>query len=330
VVRFAHIVAIFMAGALGAAAQPVPVIIDTDAGSDDLMAIAFLLVHPSLRIEAITIANGLAHVDAGTRNLIRLLELAGRKDVPVFAGRGVPLRGNAEFPAEWRKISDELPGVTLPPASRQPEPRRAVDYLVERLRDTNHPVRILALGPLTNIAEAFQRAPSSTGPIQEMVIMGGAVRAPGNLADGGVFHTTNKTAEWNMFVDPLAARLVFRSGVNIRLIPLDATNTVPIGAAFLREFQSQAHAPLARFVAQVLEADREMINLGIFYAWDPLAAVALLDRGVVNTVPLHIDVKQDPPEEGRTIETPGRTNARTALAADATAFRRIFLEAFGK
>ena len=131
-----------------------PVIIDTDAGSDDIMAISLLLAHPSIRIDAITVVNGLAHVDAGARNVGRLLDLAGRKSVPVFAGRSTPLRGNNEFPAEWRKISDDLPGVSLLPATRRPESKRAADYLVEHLRAAREPVQILALGPLTNLAEA--------------------------------------------------------------------------------------------------------------------------------------------------------------------------------
>src|SRR6266480_5419652 len=87
------------------AAQTNSIIIDTDAGSDDLMAIAFLLTHPSVHVESITIANGLAHVDAGARNLVRLLELSGHRNVPVFPGRSTPLRGTAKFPAEWRKTS---------------------------------------------------------------------------------------------------------------------------------------------------------------------------------------------------------------------------------
>jgi inosine-uridine nucleoside N-ribohydrolase len=314
--------------AFSAFGQPRPIIIDTDAGSDDLMAIAFLLAHPSARVEAVTIANGLAHVDAGARNLVRLLELAGRKDVPVFAGRNSPLRGHAEFPAEWRRTSDELPGVVLPPASRQPEPRRAADYLLERLRDQTHPVRILALGPLTNLAEALRRDRSIAGGIQELVIMGGAVRVPGNLADGGVFQTANKAAEWNIFVDPLAAQIVFRSGVPIKLIPLDATNKVPIDLAFLRDFQAAARSPLGRFVAQVLETDRKFIEDGYFYAWDPLAAVALLHPVVVKSSRLHLDIRQDAPEDGRTVQTPGRPNAAVALDADAPAFRKIFLQAF--
>lgn len=307
-----------------AQAQQPPLIIDTDAGSDDLMAISFLLAHPSVHIEAITVADGLAHVDAGARNLARLLELSGRTNIPVFAGRRTPLRGSAEFPAEWRKISDELPGVTLPAASRPPEPRKAADYLAGRKR----PLRILALGPLTNLAEALKREPSIAGNIQEIVIMGGAVRVPGNLADGDLFKTPNKTAEWNIFVDPLAARIVFRSGIPIRLIPLDATNKVPIDMVFLRDFSASARSPLGRFVVQVLESDKKSIEDGYFYAWDPLAAVALLHPTVVRTNRMHIDVLQDSPQDGRTVQAPGPPNAAVALDADPAAFRRIFLQAF--
>src|SRR5258706_6633085 len=313
-----------------AQAQTNSVIIDTDAGSDDLMAIAFLLAHPSVSIEAITIANGLAHVDAGARNMVRLLELSGHKEVPVFAGRSTPLRGNAEFPAEWRKTSSELPGVNLPTASRQPEPKRAAEYFLTRLKNHRHQVRILALGPLTHLAEALKRDPSIAGAIREIVITGGAIEVPGNLGDGDVFKTNNKTAEWNIFVDPLAARIVFHSRIPIRLIPLDATNKVPIDLAFLREFQAEAKSPLAKFVAQVLETDRKFIEDGYFYAWDPLAAVALLHPGVVKTSRMHIDVRQDLPEDGRTVQTPGRANADVALDADAIAFRKIFREAFEK
>jgi inosine-uridine nucleoside N-ribohydrolase len=313
-----------------ARAQSAPIMVDTDAGSDDFMAVALLLSHPTVRIDAITVVNGLAHVDAGARNMGRLLDLAGRKHVPVFAGRMAPLRGNAEFPAEWRKISDELTGVALPSAARSPETKRAADYLVERLRNTREPVQILALGPLTNIAEALERDRSIAGNIREIVIMGGAVRAPGNLRDGGVFHTQNSTAEWNMFIDPLAAGIVFRSGVPIRLIGLDATNKVHIGPEFLRQFEAKALTPLGRVVAEVLHADRETIDAGIFYAWDPLAAAALLRPSIVKTVPMHIEIKQDAPEDGRTMASPGKPNAEVAVDADADTFRALFLESFAQ
>jgi pyrimidine-specific ribonucleoside hydrolase len=316
-------------------AQTTPILIDTDAGSDDFMAVALLLSHPSVTIDAITVVNGLAHVDAGARNMGRLLKVAqggvaGRKHIPVFAGRRTPLRGAAEFPAEWRKISDDLPGVALPPASRPPETKRAADYLVERLSNGGTPVQILALGPLTNIAEALERDHSVAAHIREIVIMGGAVRAPGNLQDGGVFHTNNATAEWNMFVDPLAAGIVFRSGVPIRLIALDATNKVHIGPEFLREFKAKARSPLGRAVAQVLEADRQTIDAGIFYAWDPLAAAALMKPSIVKTAAMHIDIREAAPEEGRTVAAPGKPNASVAVDADGAAFRALFLESFSK
>jgi pyrimidine-specific ribonucleoside hydrolase len=311
-------------------AQSAPILIDTDAGSDDFMAVALLLAHPNVAIDAITVVNGVAHVDAGARNMGRLLDLAGRKRVPVFAGRNTPLSGAAEFPAEWRKISDDLPGVALPPASRPPETRRAADYLVERLRNARAPVQILALGPLTNIAEAMERDRSVAAHIREIVLMGGAVRVPGNLQDGGAFHTDNITAEWNIFIDPQAARIVFRSGVPIRLIALDATNKVKIGAEFLREFEAKARSPLGRVVAQVLEADRQTIDDGIFYAWDPLAAAALLRPGIVKMAAMHIEILLNPPQAGRTEETAGKPNVNVAVDANAPAFRAMFLGSFSQ
>ena len=307
-----------------------PILIDTDAGTDDLMAIAFLASQPDVRIEAVTVVNGLAHPEAGARNIARLLDLAGRKDIPVFAGRSTPLKGKAEFPAEWRKISDDLPGVSLPAAARKPGSKPAADYLVERLRDQTRPVRILALGPMTNLAEALKREPSIASAIEELVIMGGALHVPGNLGDGGVFKTNNTTAEWNIFVDPLAARIVFRSAIPIRLIPLDATNKVPVDSAFLAKFKAGARTPLAQVVTQVLESDRAFIEGGFFYAWDPLAAVALLHPDIVKTTKLHIDILQDPPAEGRTVQAPGRPNVRVALEADGATWRRWFLEALNR
>ncbi len=323
----AGMISLALAAACAAAPRPSAVIIDTDAGSDDLMAIAFLLARGDVRIEAITISNGLAHVRPGARNVLRLLELAGRRDIPVYIGRETPLKPTAEFPKPWRELSDTLPGVTLPEAVRLPERESASTYLAKRL-STGPRVRILALGPLTNLAEALERSPRSLGGIGELVIMGGALRVPGNLGDGGYFQTDNTTAEWNLFVDPLAAQRIFAFGARIRLVPLDATNKVPIDLAFLREFQQRARAPLGKFVAQVLESDRQFIEKNIYFAWDPLAAVALVAPAVLSTRAAAIEVLQAPPEEGRTVEVAGRRpNARVAWNADAAAFKRAFLAA---
>jgi pyrimidine-specific ribonucleoside hydrolase len=313
-----------------APALPHTVIIDTDAGSDDLMAIAFLLARPDIRVEAITVVNGEAHVHAGGTNVLRLLELAGRHDVPVFLGRDAPLTGNAEFPAEWRRVSDDLPGVTLPEPTRAIETQSALEYLSKRLADATHPVQILATGPLTNLAEAFARSPRAARTIRQLVIMGGAVHVPGNLGDGGMMQTNNSTAEWNIFVDPGAAKTVFASGAPIRLVALDATQRVPIDMALLEQFKSGAHAPLAEFVSQVLETNREMIRQGFYFAWDPLAAVALANPTVVTFRPMAIEISENPDELGRTIEVKkARANVQVGIDANGLRFREIFMTALG-
>lgn len=302
-----------------------PLIIDTDAGSDDLMAIAFLLSRKDVRIEGITVANGLAHVNAGAANVLRLLELAGRGNVPVYTGRNTPMKGHAEFPAEWRRSADELPGVQLPKSSRKPAQVPAAEFLANRLK--GGPARILALGPLTNLAEVLKNSPKIGGSIQQLVIMGGAVHARGNLDDGGFFKTDNKTAEWNLFVDPEAARIVFSSGVPIELIPLDATNKVPIDFGFFKQMQSSVSTPLGRFVVQVLETERDAIQRSFYFAWDPLAAVALVDPRAVSFTPLHLEIRQSSMEMGRTVAGPGQPNAQVALDANASVFRQSFLAA---
>jgi len=327
--RFAAVLAGFLLASLLHAQQSLPVIIDTDCGSDDLLAIAFLLGRKDVRIEAIAVDNGLAHVQAGASNILRLLELGGHGDIPVFIGRETPMRCERAFPNSWRQTADTLlRDLTIPAARHAAQTRSASDFLAARLADRSRPVRILALGPLTNFGEALQKSPDVLKGV-EMVIMGGAVRVPGNLGDGGEFKTENRTAEWNLFVDPYAASMVFASGARIRLVPLDATNRVPINAEFLRELQSKARSPLGRLVTGILDRERDLVDQGAMYAWDPLAAVALVAPSVAVMTPLAIEVKQNAPEDGRTAEVKGgRPNATVALEAVPAVFRKTFLAAF--
>jgi purine nucleosidase len=308
------------------AADLAPVVIDTDCGGDDLMAIAFLLARRDVSIEAVTIANGVAHVRPGAENVLRLLELGGHGDVPVYLGRETPLHGHAAFPEPWRKGGDTALGSHA--AQHTPQKQSAADYLAARLRERSRPVRILALGPLTNFGEALEHAPDGLRDL-EVTIMGGALYAPGNLGDGGYFQTENKTAEWNFYVDPVAAKAVFTSGARIRLVPLDATNQVHIDPALLKAFRSKVRTPLGEYVTAILKQHQNEIREGIYYAWDPLAAVAMIDPEVVRESPLAVDVRQTPPEEGRSAEVPGYPpNASVALSADGVAFGETFLRAF--
>ena len=305
-----------------------PVIIDTDCGVDDLMAIAYLLAQPDVKIEAITIANGLAHVNPGAANVIRLLELAGKGNVPVYVGRPTPLQGAAEFPKAWRDTSDALPDLKLPAAKGNPQTPTAAEFWKKRLKDTKRPVVVLALGPLTNLAEGLEGAKNATKVIQNLVIMGGAVRVQGNLGDGGVFKTDNITAEWNFYIDPLAAERVINAGLPIRLVPLDATCRVPIGPEFLKELEQLKKNKLGDAVLQMLFSEKDLVMQGIYQAWDPLAAVALIYPKVLISENLTIRIKRDKPEEGRSQASPGLThNAKVAIGARADLFKTLFFEA---
>jgi pyrimidine-specific ribonucleoside hydrolase len=307
------------------------VIVDTDAGTDDLMAIAYLLSSGEVDLKAVTVVNGLAHVEQGAKTILGLLELAGRRDVPVFIGEAQPLSGNAAFPDAWRTLSDDLPGLQLPRSERSPEKQSAVNYLANEIRVAagGRKLRILATGPLTNLARAFEASGAGPRDIETIVIMGGAISVPGNLGDGGVFKTDNKSAEWNIYVDPLAANRVFAAGIPIELVPLDATNTVPIDPAFVQNFSSKASKPLGRFISQLLANEKELIEQRAFYTWDPLAAVVLTHPEVARFREYGIEIQLQPPFEGQTRRVPGgKPNARVAVSANAAAFMRIFTTAF--
>jgi len=302
------------------------IIIDTDAGSDDLMAIAFLLARPDINIEAITVVNGIAHVPAGAKNVLRLLELAGR-DIPVYEGRQTPLEGTNAFPEHWRITADALPSVELPPTQKISHPASALMFLRDRLSNSRKPVALLALGPLTNIAEVLSAAPRSVAAIDDLVVMGGAVRVEGNLPSGGPLYSDNRTAEWNIYVDPAAAQKVLDTVTKCRLVPLDASNTVPVDLAFLDSFKKSARSKLGLFTTQVLASNRFLIEQHIFFAWDPVAAVALVNPAVTKISSVSLTIIRKGQEEGRTAESQIARPVRAALSADPALFRKLFFDA---
>lgn len=304
-------------------------IVDTDAGPDDVMALAYLLSRDDVEVEAISIAYGLAHTQEGAVNVAKVVALAsGKPNIPIFLGHQEPLQGNASFPEFWRNHADELPGVDLPTQFKKPETKPAIDFLRERLEDASRPVCILALGALTNLGYL---ANDSIPALREIVIMGGAFEVPGNIH---VSPPISRTAEWNIFVDPAAAQRVFQLGVPMLIIPLDATNKVPIGFDFIDMFRTalsrnKTITPLGRMVEQLFESVRDFVKEGSYYAWDLLAAVAMLERHVVQTSDFAISVGQiGSPDVGTT--RCAATGPLVSVAQDASReeFERLFINAF--
>lgn len=308
---------------VGSLAAQTPWIVDTDAGTDDYMAIAYLLAKPNVRIEAIASVNGLSGAHQGAEIAARIVQLSGQKGIPVFVGAARALRSEAAFPAEWRKMSEELPGVALPPLRARVEAASA--FYLSRLQ---RPARILALGPLTNLALVLQKEPSLARNIQELVIMGGAVDVPGNLGDGGFLKTKNRWAEWNIYMDPEAAEAVFRLVPALKLVPLDATNRVPFRVEHVRAFEKMM-SPLGKFVAGILRLDEPMIRDGYYFAWDPLAAVVAAEPGFAKLSPASLGVRLTGDEAGRTVRVKdGKPSYRIAVPPPAEAFHREFSRAF--
>ena len=308
-----------------------PIIIDTDAGTDDILALSYLLSLPDLQIEAITIVHGLAHVRDGSRNIRRLLHLAGRADIPVLEGAESPIEGSRPFPAEWRFVANNLPGVTLPDIVGPPSTQGAVDFLKRRMQDKERPVRILGLGPLTNLALALREVPDASATVEELVIMGGALQVPGNLSAGNPEKAANEVAEWNIYVDPHAAVEVFKSDIQMLLVPLDATMHVPITRSFAENFGRRSLTPLGCVVAQVLEAALPYIDAHAYFAWDPLAAVALVDRSVLQAKKAAIQVTTSGQNIGQTklIRWDADSPLAVGMDANAAAFTAEFEQTLG-
>ena len=216
--NFAARHALDAAALLGHAGRMTPrnIIIDTDPGQDDAVAILLALASPQeLNVLGITCVAGNVPLDLTARNARIVCELAGRPDMPVYAGCDRPL-GRDLVTAEHVHGKTGLDGPDLPEPTIELQAEHAVDFLIRTLRDAPEAsITLCPLGPLTNIATAMQRAPDIIPRIAEIVLMGGAYFEVGNITPA---------AEFNIYVDPQAADIVFKSGVPIVVMPLDVTH----------------------------------------------------------------------------------------------------------
>jgi pyrimidine-specific ribonucleoside hydrolase len=300
-------------------------VIDTDMGIDDILAILYMLQRPDVEVKAITVAgDGLAHCDAGTRHALGLVAIAGASNIPVACGRSKPLQGDHAFPNDWRNAGDNLAGISWPDSGAG-SGQSAVELIQSTIKSSPQKVALLTLGPLTNVAEALQADSTLIDKVQMITIMGGAVDVPGNVRDIPL-STPNRTAEFNIFVDPHAANIVFGSGAPITLVPLDASNQVPYAEYFYRALESQHVTPAAAAAFDLAKANSAIFQPGANYWWDPLAAVISTDDSVAKLETKRLGVVETEGEEsGRTKVTDDGTNIRVAVSVDAPRFEEVFL-----
>lgn len=212
-----------------------PIIIDTDPGQDDAVAILLALASPELKILGITTVAGNVPLELTTTNALKVCELAKRTDIEVYAGCDRPI-AHELVTAEHVHGKTGLDGPQLPEPKMVVEDQHAVDFIIETVRETEG-VTLCLLGPLTNIARALTRAPDIAQRIERIVLMGGAYFEVGNITPA---------AEFNIYVDPEAADIVFNSGVALTVLPLDVTHK-----ALVTKARNDAFRELGRVGAQV-------------------------------------------------------------------------------
>ncbi|WP_294926307.1 nucleoside hydrolase [uncultured Paracoccus sp.] len=191
------------------------IIIDTDPGQDDAVAILLALASPELELLGLTVVAGNVPLSLTQQNARKICELAGRPDIPIFSGCDKPLQREL-VTAEHVHGRTGLDGIALPDPSMPLQSAHAVDFIIDSLRrEAPGSVTLVPIGPLTNIAQAFRRAPDIVARVGRIVLMGGACFEGGNITPA---------AEFNIHVDPDAARIVFASGAPLTVIPLDVTH----------------------------------------------------------------------------------------------------------
>ncbi|HSE82870.1 MAG TPA: nucleoside hydrolase [Gaiellaceae bacterium] len=300
-----------------------PILLDCDPGHDDAIALLLALASPELELLGVTTVAGNQTLEKTTANALRVLELAGRGDVPVAAGADRPLAREL-FIAAYVHGETGLDGPTLPEPQGAPVGQHAVDFLAERILGSPRPVTLVPVGPLTNIALLLARHPEAAGNVERIVIMGGAV-AEGNVTPA---------AEFNIYVDPEAAWRVFHSDLPVTMVGLDVTHKALMMPSHVERLR--ASGDVGRFVAELhdffVQYHERTYGTEGAPIHDAVAVAQVLRPGIVETLPRHVDVDCESRLcRGRTVvdlwrRTGEEPNADVGVGIDADAFLELLCE----
>jgi len=317
---------------LGTAQRPLPLIIDSDPGLDDALAIGLAVARPELFLVAVTTVGGNADVRHCTENALRLLHAFGRSDIPVAEGAAVPLTGAAVRATAIHGESG-IGRTVLPPSPASPHPEGAVALMARILRDSPVPVAIAPIGPLTNIALLLRLHPDLGPKIAHLSIMGGSI-GEGN---------TTASAEFNVYADPEAADIVFRAGIPITMMGLDVTHQATLDAAAaerLRATGTTSAGVAAELVDFAIERVGQWYGGTTTAIHDAVAIGHLAIADLVSVASYNVLVDTtDGPARGRTVcealpfrmERSGLApNAEVGIRIDGTRFEDLLVDAFGR
>jgi purine nucleosidase len=318
--------------------SPQRVIIDTDPGTDDAMAIILALNSPELKVEALTVVPGNVDARQGLENALKIVSLAGRCDVLVAGGAQHPLNQKLITAQFWHG-KNGLADVELPPTKCKADPRFGPDLIIEMVHKYPHEITLIPIGPLTNIALAVSKDPSIASLVNNIVIMGGSISG-GNV---------NGAAEANIYNDPEAAQMVFNAGWIVTMVGSDVGERTLITRKDLSELR-YSHGPQSDFIAKIatfyLDRSEKSGYTGAAM-YDPLAVGIALDPTLGTLKEMHVDVETKGEfTRGETVanrmgsdennvlhgdhyEIEGvielKPNARVCVASDADRFLKLFV-----
>lgn len=301
----------------------IPVIVDVDFDASDIAAIAILLRDPAVDVRAITITGtGLVHCQAGRLMARYLIDELGAGDIPFGCGRESGGTDARPFPDAWRAAADDAFGLDIPPQAEAGVPRDAVDVIRRAVDDSPSAPTIVTLGPLTNLEDAFAADDTLADRLAGVHAMLGTVEAPGNVLVNGM--TADDPLEWNAYADPSAVSAVFASDVPVSIVPLDATDDVPVPPDLATRLESDHMAGGADLVYELLVRypDRVRSEFGQ-QLWDELAALAVSDPDLVEWEDTTVTVEPD----GRFVKDEAGETLRFATSADRPAVEAALLEA---
>jgi inosine-uridine nucleoside N-ribohydrolase len=312
--------------------MPTKVILDVDTGTDDAVALMVAALSPDIELVGATSVNGNTTLDFTTENTLRVFDWIGMPEIPVHRGMDRPLARSQVARGMATRIHGDM--LDLPAASTAKlQPGHAVDWLIDTYLESDGDIVLCPVGPLTNIAVAIQKEPRIVGAIPEIVIMGGA-HDHGNMT---------ASAEFNIWLDPEAARIVVNCGRPIRMIPLDATHRALVStqdAGRLRALGTPAGEAAARFVLKRIDgydATQPMPHrAGAAPVHDALAVCSIIDPSIVTTqhIPVDVEVYAEL-SVGRTVcdfrfRSGKPANVHFAMDADEPKFNRMLLDILGR
>jgi len=267
----------------GTGRGPFRVIIDTDPGVDDALALLLAMRSPELKIEAITPVAGNVPLDLTLPNALRMVEIAGRTDIPVAAGARAPLMRRL-VTATYAHGENGLGGAVFPEPTTKPVATPAAELIRQIVRKYPGEVTLITIGPLTNIATALNSDPELASMVRALVMMGGSLSG-GNITPA---------AEFNVYVDPEAARIVFQSGIPITMVGLDVTRRTSLTDDHVRTLEA-APNPISQAAAKIgrnaLNHNRERGYLVGPNMHDSLAVAGFLDPATLKSRDYYVDVE---------------------------------------